>query len=196
MGLKKTADVRVAQGPCAWSGCGEGGCYPAPRNPRDLGQRQYFCAAHIKEFNSRWDGLQGFSESEIYGMQDGTATWQRPTWGMGLGGRGPSGLPNGAKVEQAFASADDLYGFFKNRVAQEQAKLPDSRHLPPDVKEACVIFNIEQPLENEGLKKRYLTLVKQHHPDVNKSADAPEHIKRINVAYRILTDFVERRVGS
>lgn len=175
---------------CAWPNCPEEGTYPAPRNPRNLAERQYFCLPHIKEFNKNWNGLKGFSESEIYGMQDGTSTWQRPTWSMGL--KSAEGGRVEQRAEKRFTDADDLYGFFKNRVAQEGQSLPSTRHLPADVKEACAIFSIEQPLVEEMLKKRYLSLVKQHHPDVNKSADAPEHIKKINVAYRILVDYAQR----
>lgn len=174
--------------PCAWPNCTEEGTFSAPRNPRNLSDRQYFCQPHIKEFNKRWNGLTGFSEDEIYGMQDSQGTWNRPTWSMGLGQK-----PTGARTDKVFANSEDLYGFFKNRLAEESVKLPTSKNLPPDVKEACAIFSIEQPLEEMMLKKRYLNLVKQHHPDVNKSPDAPEHIKRINVAYRILADFAQRR---
>jgi len=176
---------------CAWPNCPEEGTFPAPRNPRDLSQRQYFCQPHIKEFNKRWNGLEGFSENEIYGMQDGTAVWQRPTWSIGLNGAGATD----ARVEHPFTNADDLFGFFKNRVARERAgeSLPSTRHLPADVKESCAIFGIEQPLEATLLKKRYISLMKQHHPDVNKSAEnAANQTKRINVAYRILTDYAER----
>lgn len=180
---------------CAWPECNEEGTFPAPRNPRDLRDRQYFCAAHIKEFNKRWNGLEGFSEHEIYGMQDGTANWKRPAWNSGLQGQGPSG----ARVEQPridpFADPDDLYGFFKDRVARERQgeSLPSTRHLPADVKESCAIFGIERPLEAVTLKKRYITLMKQHHPDVNQSDTAADQSKRINVAYRILSDYAERQ---
>ncbi|PZP39728.1 MAG: hypothetical protein DI585_03140 [Pseudomonas fluorescens] len=179
---------------CAWPNCPNEGSFPAPRNPRDLRERQYFCQDHIKEFNKRWNGLDGFSEQEIYGMQDGTAQWNRPTWNMGLNGAGP----NAGRVEHPFADpfvdADDLFGFFKQRVAREREgeSLPSTRHLPADVKESCAIFGIEQPLEAAMLKKRYLNLMKQHHPDVNKSDNAADQTKRINVAYRILTDYAER----
>lgn len=178
---------------CSWPNCTEEASFPAPKNPRDLSQRQYFCAAHIKEFNKKWDGMSGFSESEIYSMQDGTAKWQRPAWNMGLEGQGGTGSAKAAFADP-FANADDLFGFFKSRVAREKngESLPSTRHLPADVKESCAIFSIEAPLEPETLKKRYLSLVKQHHPDVNKSAGAPEQIKRINVAYRILSDYAER----
>jgi hypothetical protein len=177
---------------CAWPNCGEEATFPAPKNPRDLSQRQYFCAAHIKEFNRKWDGMNGFTESEIYSLQDGSAKWQRPAWSMGLEGQGPNA--GRIFVDDPFADAEDLFGFFKSRLAREKngESLPSTRHLPADVKESCAIFSIEQPLEPETLKKRYLSLVKQHHPDVNKSIGAPEQIKRINVAYRILSDYAER----
>ena len=165
---------------CSWPECNEEGTFPAPRNPRDLRDRQYFCAPHIKEFNKRWNGLEGFSETEIYGMQDGTANWKRPAWNMGLQGQGP----NAGRVEppkiDPFADPDDLYGFSK------------SRHLPADVKESCAIFGIERPLEAVTLKKRYISLMKQHHPDVNQSSTAADQSKRINVAYRILAEYAER----
>ena len=178
---------------CAWPNCSEEGTFSAPKNPRDLSQRQFFCGAHIKEFNKRWNGLDDFSMEELYKMQDGTAQWQRPGWNMGLHGQGGSTVGKGGR--NPFETADDLYGFFTNRVARERngESLPSTRHLPADVKEACAIFAIEQPLAEAVLKKRYLGLVKQHHPDVNKSPDAPEHIKRINVAFRILVDYAERQ---
>lgn len=177
---------------CAWPNCDQEGTFRAPKDPRKPRDWQYFCQAHIKEFNKGWNGLSGFSEDEVFSMQNGGNTFQRPTWNMGV---------NGAKVSadpgQLFANAQDLYSFFQQRLKTEQkaqAELPSTLHLPADVKEACVIFNLPQPdPDATHLKKRYLSLVKQHHPDVNKSADAPEQIKRINVAYRILTDYAQRR---
>ncbi len=130
-------------------------------------------------------------------MQDGSAQWQRPSWNMGLHGQvgGPGPRPAAEPHKQPFSTADDLFGFFTDRIARERQgeTLPSTRHLPADVKEACAIFSIEYPLQEVVLKKRYLSLVKQHHPDVNKSPDAPEHIKRINIAFRILTDYAQRR---
>lgn len=169
---------------CAWPDCTEEANFPAPRDPRDLRARQYFCQAHIKEFNKRWNGLEGFSPDEMFRMQNGGAAWDKPTRPMGLNGFGTE-----PERKSPFANAQDLFEFFQERTAREGSK-PATLQLPPDVKEACVIFNIESPLEEMQLKKQYLSLVKQHHPDVNKSTHAEEHIKRINVAYKILTAYV------
>lgn len=169
---------------CAWPGCDAEGTFPAPKDPRNLSARQYFCQPHIKEFNKRWNGLDGFSEDEMFRMQNTGSHWNTPTRKMGLHGQG------GAKVgESPFASAQDLFAFFQDRVKNEKT-VPQPLRLPPDVKEACVIFNIDAPADEAALKKHYLALVKQHHPDVNKSPHAEEQIKRINVAYKILTAFV------
>jgi len=110
---------------------------------------------------------------------------------MGLQGQGAEAP---TKKADPFENADDLFGFFKSRVARERAgeSLPSNRRLPADVRESCVIFGIEQPLEAAVLKKRYISLMKQHHPDVNKNDTAADHSKRINVAYRILADYAER----
>ena len=174
---------------CAWPNCTHEGTFRAPRDSRKPGNWQYFCQEHIKEFNKSWNGLNGFSEDEIFSMQNGGATWQRPTWGMGVNGARLTSETGGI-----FANAQDLYSFFQQRLAREKTTQPPAPQLPPDVKEACAIFSLPQPETNEpALKKRYLSLVKQHHPDINRSPESPEHIKRINVAYRILTDYAQRR---
>ncbi len=188
----ETTETTEKTTPCAHEGCTCAGEFPAPRDARNPGVRQYFCAAHIKEFNARWDGLAGLSEDEIFHLQHGAATWNRPTWGLGL---------NGASAQAAqftFATAEDLYAFFKARHANPET-MDESRKnatgaamLPPDVKEACAIFSLKKPVGGQVLKQRYITLVKKHHPDVNKNdPKAEQRVKKINVAYRILKDFRE-----
>lgn len=176
---------------CAWPNCKAEGTFPAPRDPRNLGARQYFCQPHIKEFNKNWNGLSGFSPDEMFRMQNGGPSWDKPTWHLGLNGQSAGAK----KAASPFANANDLFEFFQKRTAKEDKNkaLPQPLHLPPDVKEACVIFNLEAPPPDTAtLKKTYLALVKQHHPDVNKSEHAEDHIKRINVAYKILTAYQTR----
>jgi hypothetical protein len=170
--------------PCCWPECVAEGTFPAPKNPRDLRQRQYFCALHIKEFNKRWNGLNGFSEAEIYTMQEPTATWQRPSWASKTEAKGP----------KDFKNANDLYGFFNSRLARELNGEAPVRHkaLPKDVAAACKLFGLEAPLAESQMKRRYLNLVKQNHPDINPSPEAAEAIKKINVAYKILCDYSTR----
>ena len=171
---------------CAWPDCTLEGTFPAPADPRDLRKRQYFCKTHIKEFNKRWNGLDGFKEDEIFSLQDGAATWNRPTWKMGINGSPSS--------KATFSTADDLYEFFKERTRTEHTNSPQPVQLPADVQEACVIFNLSEPLGGKELKQRYIKLIKQHHPDVNPNNEqAEEFVKKINIAFRILEDYTERK---
>ncbi len=171
---------------CTHTNCNEEGTFPAPRDPRNIGERQYFCATHIKEFNKKWNGLDGFNEEEIFSMRQ-TSTWDRPTWKAGVNGDSPAGQ------QMKFKTTQELYEFFKSRHKQSQkVKVShSSKAVPPDVHEACVIFAIDNPFIGiVKIKQRYLTLVKQHHPDVNKGSKTSEDmVKRINVAYHILTDY-------
>lgn len=150
--------------------------------------------------------MEGFTEAEIYTLQEPTSSWQRPTWGEGLQGQAGTAEPasklnpasnprsfnpNTASKERVFASAADLHGFFNSRMARElngETRTP-VRKLPADVLAACRIFSIEFPLNEAQLKPRYIKLAKQYHPDVNKAADAAEMTKRINVAYKILLNY-------
>jgi hypothetical protein len=168
---------------CSHPECELDGEFPAPKDPRNLAARQYFCQAHIKEFNKRWNGLNGFDQEEIFSMQHGAATWNRPTWKMGV--------HTPADYNNTFKTADDLYRFFKQRRVDEAKVIqpPTPRELPPDVMEACRIFAVAEPVGGKRLKRRYLDLVKKHHPDVSQEDTAAETIKKINVAYRILEDF-------
>lgn len=176
---------------CAHPGCTKEGTFPAPRDPKNIFNRQYFCQEHIKEFNKKWDGLKGMSEDDIFSMQT-KSTWERPTWAFGI-------HSESAKAANfAFQNSDDLYAFFKQRQKREYldslkygGEKDKSIDLPPDVKESCSILSITLPIEAAALKKTYLSLIKRHHPDKNAgSKNAEEHMKRINIAYQIIGDYI------
>ncbi len=179
---------------CAHADCKEKGDFPAPRDPRNIGARQFFCQTHIKEFNKKWNGMKGFSEDEIFSMQNGAATWNRPTWAMGINSK------SNKTAQFDFETAEDLYRFFRDRQVNEakvlHKKEPSKKYLPPDVKEACAILALDKPIGGKILKKRYLNLIKKHHPDKNEGAEkAEETMKQINVAYKILEDFTTKKVN-
>ena len=184
---------------CAHPECTLEGTFPAPRDPKNIYDRQYFCQTHIAEFNKKWNGLTGMSEDDIFSMQT-KSTWERPTQPFGVHGE------NARKAQFSFGTSDDLYAFFKQRQKREfldslkygkneetpfEKETEKKQDLPPDVQESCSIFNIELPIESKKLKSTYLQLIKKHHPDKNAgSKKAEEHVKRINVAYQILKDFM------
>lgn len=178
---------------CAWPDCKNEGTFAAPKSTKDIYDRQYFCQEHIKEFNKRWNGLEGMSEDDIFSMQT-KSTWERPTQRFGIHGMS-------AKTSQfTFASAEDLFRFFKQRQNDERQKQYQqnkenhslNEDLPADVAESCSILGVEVTATPASLKKRYLMLMKKHHPDLNQGSKKQEdHVKKINVAYKILLDYIK-----
>jgi DnaJ-class molecular chaperone len=57
-----------------------------------------------------------------------------------------------------------------------------------DLKAALETFGITERATIEQIKQRHRELVKRHHPDQGDIAD-PELIRKINVAYEILTAY-------
>lgn len=54
---------------------------------------------------------------------------------------------------------------------------------------ALEVFQLEERATLQEIKSRHRELVKRHHPDAAGPAD-PEEIRKVNAAYRLLTDYV------
>lgn len=171
-----TDDIR----PCAVPDCEEPGEYPAPRDPRRIYERQFMCLKHIKEFNAKWNGLNGFSEKEIFSMQHGGATWDRPTWKLGVNSKSETA------AKAAYGNYGDAYELFEKSHKRDIPVTPDAANLPPAVRDACAELGLEPPLNEQKVRKRYHKLAKEHHPDRNKSPESADKIKSVNTAYRTL----------
>lgn len=61
-----------------------------------------------------------------------------------------------------------------------------------NLQEACSILELSPEVSAEDAKKRYRELTKKFHPDVNKDPGAEDRFKKINEAYRCLTDGPEK----
>lgn len=60
-----------------------------------------------------------------------------------------------------------------------------------NIKEALQVFDFEEYISVEELKKRYRSLQKKFHPDLNRKS-SKESINKINTAYKILMDYLEK----
>ena len=49
---------------CEHPGCEETGQYRAPMAPDDLDEFYWFCKAHVREYNLKWNFFQGQTEEE------------------------------------------------------------------------------------------------------------------------------------
>lgn len=178
---------------CAWPVCENEGTFAAPKSTKDIYDRQYFCQEHIKEFNKKWNGLDGMTDDDIFSMQT-KSTWERPTKRFGIHGM------SARTAQFEFSDAEDLFKFFKQRQKEESIKKAYGfeeekvdEDLSPDVKEACSILGVDMPIGFSALKKKYLSLMKKHHPDLNNGSKKEEdHVKKINVAFQIIQDYIEK----
>lgn len=175
---------------CSFPGCDEDGTYPAPASPDDIRQRIYFCLKHVREYNKKWNGLDGFSTQQIFGLQHGAATWNRPTWQMGHG----SETYKKARLDENYMR--DPFVIFGNRkegVTTESSRASTIANLPTAIYDACLLLGLQKPLTTDKLKRQYRIMAKKYHPDLNKGDnESVEMLKRINHAYSLVLRYINR----
>lgn len=169
---------------CAIPGCNQHGEYRAPRD-RTLTDYIWLCLDHVRDHNRQWNYYTGMSAEELEDEIRRDCTWQRPTWKLGTLGGGTDRY-GGTRFR-------DDFGFFdaeREEAKTDRTRWQRNRHMPqPDNPEekALEIMGLHLPLDPRELRERYLSLVKEHHPDVNREdPGAEERLKDINDAYRTL----------
>ena len=60
-------------------------------------------------------------------------------------------------------------------------------------KDLYAILGVDKNAGQDEIKRKYRQLARKYHPDVNKSKDAEDKFKEINIAYEILSDPQKRR---
>lgn len=176
--LRATA-ARPAAGArrCAWPGCTANGDYPAPQSPRELRAFIWFCLAHIREYNKNWNYFAGMDEDQIEAHRRADTTWHRPSWRFGT-----AGIDDPGRFR-------DPFGFFQGEDANPRAGSRPTAESEPLSKAAAMmaVLELNAGFTLEELKRRYKTLVKQHHPDLNNGCRiAEERLKQINQAYTFI----------
>ncbi|HLI11060.1 MAG TPA: J domain-containing protein [Alphaproteobacteria bacterium] len=164
---------------CDHPDCQDEGLYRAPKGRDRLREYYWFCLAHVRDYNSRWDYYAGMSEREIEDFRRRDTIWERPSW------------PLGARMSQRLrldaGKWRDFFGVFGEDRSEEtgpEQRAP-KRGSPED--QALAVFELSGPVTLERVKSRYKELVKRHHPDKNGGDKAAEErLKIINQAYTTL----------
>ena len=65
--------------------------------------------------------------------------------------------------------------------------------MPVEYKDYYKILGLAKDAKKEDITKAYRRLARQHHPDLNKGADAEKRFKEINEAYQVLSDAEKRK---
>ena len=151
---------------CDWQGCHEKGIYPAPRSADNIRARYYFCLAHVRIYNARWDYFAGKGVEALEQVQREALYGHSPIIRRG--------------------HLSDYWQFFHaersgNRVSSDAVPVWVAKEDKPFL----AVLGLEVFYHWREVKQQYKLLVKQYHPDSNASGDE-ETIKAINYAYNYL----------
>lgn len=164
---------------CDTAGCRENGEYRAPKSPDMLGDYQWLCLDHIREFNKKWDYFDGMKPEEIECFMKEAVTGHRPTW----------------RREELFTFSTDrlmeeLDRFLGNRPkgGRQRRSNSEEKSISARERKALTLLDLAWPLTVKELKARYKQLAKQCHPDLHPDDnEAEERFKKITVAYVFLS---------
>ncbi|MDO8608441.1 MAG: J domain-containing protein [Phaeospirillum sp.] len=160
---------------CDHPGCRHDAEFRAPRARDRLNEYYWFCLPHVREYNSAWNYYAGMGPEEIEAETRKDATWQRPTWPLGM---------QGNKRHFTF-TVHDPFDFMDKEAEEQQRRKAHAPATPEE--EAMKVLELHGPLTLAILKTRYKELVKRHHPDTNNGdKGAEERFKCINQAYNTL----------
>lgn len=183
-------DDERRQRPCDFPGCGESGEYPAPKSPKRLQERYYFCHAHVVAYNARWNYYADMDEEEAEYHRERDLTGWRPAWRFGHARQGPR--------------LEDQLGIFFQFAPQfsgedgDETTGPEVRYsswFEPKTPEEKAVAKLELPVPFtlEMLKCAYKEKAKQCHPDLNPdNEDAAQEFSELKNAYDLLFSILEK----
>lgn len=163
--------------PCATAGCREEGAYRVPKSHENLSTYLWFCLAHARAHNEKWDYFAGMSTAEIERFRSEAIYGHRPTWPLGKRAAGVSFGRTGTRIEDGYAV------FAEDRAAPRRPE----RVLPRLQQQAFDVLNLDSSATLIEIKARYKELVKRFHPDTNGGdRGAEERLKQVIKAYGVL----------
>lgn len=184
--LKKSINTKT----CEHNECDGSGVYRAPRRdkPQDIKRDanwHWFCLDHVREYNAAWDFYKDMSEEEIIEHWKRDITWDRPSWPLGSWQVKAATKPF-LRSDPSMKKRNDPFGLFEDETSNTSEQIFLQTFNNDEIK-AIKLFGLSIQYTKNELQKTYRELVKKHHPDVNGGCSKAEnHIKEINIAYKIL----------
>ena len=156
--------------------CNEIGLYPAPKSRENLREHLYFCINCIREFNKSWNYFEGLNDQELEIEIRKSTTWNRPSW--------------------KFGTKNLNYDFEKAFRQFNEQKQPDkNNNVSKKLKDAFNLLELDINSTMDEIKRRYKSLAKKWHPDVQQNETNHNKNKFIDItnAYKtILDSFTEK----
>jgi len=144
---------------CDHDTCQEAGKYRAPKAPDVLDDFLWFCQAHVREYNLKWNFFDGTTEAEINAQQSEDKVWERPT------------KPIGDPEARAWArlGIEDPHQVLGANSTQNPGRKGGTvgKKLPPMERRAVEILEVADNATKPEIRKVYKGLIKILHPDMN-----------------------------
>jgi len=148
----------TSQRQCEHPGCEEAGKFRAPKAPDVLDEFIWFCQAHVREYNLKWNFFDGTTEAEINAQQSKDKVWERETK--------PMGDPE-ARAWSRLGIEDPHQVLGANATQNPGKGARSGKRLPPTERRAVEILGIEDNCTKTEVRKVYKKLIKVLHPDMN-----------------------------
>ncbi len=147
---------------CEHPECTEPGKYRAPLSPDNLDEFRWFCLAHIRQFNQKWNFFENHSEEELQKQFAADRVWERPTE--------PLNKQSAEQRAWARLGINDPHEVLGENATMNPGKgdaLGGGRRLPADERKAIDILEAKDSWTKAELRKKYKSLIKELHPDLN-----------------------------
>jgi hypothetical protein len=180
--VKPTKDnkPKAAERRCENHACQLAGKYRAPKGRDFENQFYYFCAAHVKDYNTKYNYFVGLKEDAVFAYQKDASHGHRPTKPMGA--RGGARLnPDTIDPFKLFA---DIPQFEQKRKFQESSEDASIGQLS---RNAFSTLGLETTATSIDIKTKFKILAKSLHPDSNGGdRSREEELANVMTAYKQL----------
>ena len=171
---------------CDWDNCKELGEYKAPIERDNSKKFRMLCLKHIREFNKNWNYFSGMDDNQILNFLKSDMTWHKPT--------------------QSFSSSDNFFKVLWNNTLKDEF---DNRKIKSDFNymrqfkfdhkdiKAFEILGLSAGMKWMKIQKKFKTLVKKFHPDMNSgNKKYEEKLKQITLAYTQLKKTYREKIDT
>ena len=171
---------------CDWNNCKELGEYRAPVEKDNSKKFRMLCLKHVKEFNKNWNYFSGMNDNQIMNFLKSDMTWHKPT--------------------QSFSSSDNFFKVLWNNTLKDEF---DSKKIKSDFNhmrqfkfdnkdiKAFEILGLSVGMKWIKIQKKFKTLVKKFHPDMNLGNKKYEDkLKMITLAYTQLKNTYREKIDT
>ena len=171
---------------CDWNNCNELGEYKAPIERDNSKKFRMLCLKHVREFNKNWNYFSGMNDDQIINFLKSDMTWHKPT--------------------QSFSSSDNFFKVLWNNTLKDEF---DNKKIKSDFNymrqfkfdnkdiKAFEILGLSVGMKWIKIQKKFKTLVKKFHPDMNLgNKKYEEKLKLITLAYTQLKNTYREKIDT